>query len=161
MEKTIVGKIANTHGVRGELKIQRTNNETFDRDVNYYIGQDFDQVEIEKSRHSGELSFIKLKSFDNINDVLKYKNQFIYVDSNDLYELESDEYYVKDLVGLKVHDENNDLIGDIKDVLTYAANDIYVVSSEEGDIMIPAVKEFIKEINLEKGTIVIKVIEGM
>lgn len=161
MEKTIVGKIANTHGVRGELKIQRTNNETFDRDVNYYIGQDFDQVEIEKSRHSGELSFIKLKSFDNINDVLKYKNQFIYVDSNDLYELESDEYYVKDLVGLKVHDENNDLIGDVKDVLTYAANDIYVVSSEEGDIMIPAVKEFIKEINLEKGTIVVKVIEGM
>lgn len=161
MEKTIVGKIANTHGVRGELKIQRTNNETFDRDVNYYIGQDFDQVEIENSRHSGELSFIKLKSFDNINDVLKYKNQFIYVDSNDLYELESDEYYVKDLVGLKVHDENNDLIGDVKDVLTYAANDIYVVSSEEGDIMIPAVKEFIKEINLEKGTIVVKVIEGM
>lgn len=161
MNKTIVGKVANTHGVRGELKIQRTNNETFDRDVNYYIGNNFDKVEIERSRHSGELSYIKLKSFDNINDVIKYKDQFIYVDSNDLYELEKDEYYVKDLVGLEVYDEQDQLLGNVKDVLTYAANDIYVISTENEDMMVPAVKEFIKEINLEKGTIVIKVIEGM
>lgn len=161
MKKIIVGKIVNTHGVRGDLKVQRTNNETFKRDVDYFIGDEFEKIEISNAKSSGELSFIRLKDLDNINLVEKYKGEFIYVNENDLYKLNEDEYYVNDLIGLDVLNENHILVGNIKDVLTYAANDIYIVLTEDGEKMVPAVKEFILEVNLEKKYIVIKFIEGM
>lgn len=161
MDKIIVGKIINTHGIRGELKVQKTNEEPFNRDNAFYI-DDFDEpFYIDYSRNQPGISFIKLKGFDNINDVLKFKNKYIRILEDDLYDLDSDEYFIKDLIDLQVYDMDDNLVGKIVDVETYAANDIYIISTKDGIKSVPAVKEFIKEINLNEKKIVINFIEGM
>ena len=105
--------------------------------------------------------YIKFNEFDNINDVLLYKGQYIYIDEEDLEELKDDEFYIKDLIGLKVMDADKKELGMIKDVLSYAANDVYLVKGPQGELMVPAVKEFIKTINLDEGFIEVNLIEGM
>lgn len=161
MNKIKVGKIINTRGIKGELKVERTNNETFDRDVEYFIEGYETAIDIEKASESGNFSYIKLAGYDNINDVLKFKNKYILIESEDLDELEEDEYYIKDLVGLTAFDEDGNEIGSLKEVMAYDVNDIYVIATEDGNKLVPAVKEFIKKIDLENRTIVVKLIEGM
>lgn len=161
MKKIIVGKIINTQGIRGELKVQRTNNEPFDRQIYYYIGDLDTPFEIIKARTDGQIAYIKLKDYDNINDVLVFKNKFIYVSETDLYDLDQDEFYIKDLIGLEVVNSQGEKIGHIKDILTYAANDIYLLECQDGEKLVPAVKEFIKKVDLESGQVVIDLIEGM
>lgn len=161
MKKIIVGKIINTRGIRGELKVQRTNNEPFDRQIYYYIGDLDTPFEIIKARTDGQIAYIKLKDYDNINDVLVFKNKFIYVSEADLYDLDQDEFYIKDLIGLEVVNSQGEKIGHIKDVLTHAANDIYLLECQDGEKLVPAVKEFIKKVDLESGQVVIDLIEGM
>lgn len=161
MNKVIVGKIINTHGIKGELKVQKSNEESFNRENPFYI-DDFDKsFYVEYSRNNPGISYIKLKGYDNINDVLKFKNKFIRIDEDDLYELDNDEYFIKDLLNLNVFDINGNLVGEILDVDTYAANDVYIISTKEGVKSVPAVKEFIKEINLKEKKVVINFIEGM
>lgn len=161
MKKIIVGKIINTRGIKGELKVDATNNESFDRDVVYYIEGYEEDFFIEKASKSGKFSYIKLKNYDNINDVLKFKTRLIYINEDDLEKLEENEYYVKDLLGINVFDESGNEVGVIADVITNSANDVYVIKTESQEVLVPAVKEFIKKIDLENNTMVVKFIEGM
>ena len=161
MNKIIVGRILNTHGIKGVLKIEKTNDESFTRDIDYYLGDNLKKVSIDSVREDYPLVYIKFNEFDNINDVLLYKGQYIYIDEEDLEELKDDEFYIKDLIGLKVMDADKKELGMIKAVLSYAANDVYLVKGPQGELMVPAVKEFIKTINLDEGFIEVNLIEGM
>lgn len=161
MEKIIVGKIINTHGIAGELKVQRTNKESFDRDISYFIDGFSQEFKVEKARVNGDIVFVKLEGYDNINDVLIFKHKYIRVDEEELYSLSEDEFFIKDLIGLEVYNEEGILVGNLTGVDTYAANDIYLISTDEGQKSVPAVKEFIKEIDLDNRKIVINFIEGM
>lgn len=160
MSKIKVGDIVNTHGIKGELKIQRTGVETFDRDIDYYIGKDNIKVNIERSKIHKGFFIVKLKNYNNINDVLKFKNQIISISKEDLQELNDDEFYINDLIDLDVY-EDDQFLGKIIDVLEYNANDIYIVKTEGKEIMIPAVGQFIKNIDIESNRIDVKLIEGM
>lgn len=161
MNKIKVGHIANTHGIKGQLKIYASGQEKFDRDIPYFIGDNFFQVNVTDSIvHKGAF-IVKLEGYSNINDVLKFKDKDIYINEADLMDLDNDEFYVKDLIGMEVIDIDNNTIGFLHDVLEYQANDVYIVRSEDGDLSIPAVKEFILDIDLEKNTIKVKLIEGM
>ncbi len=161
MNKIIVGRILNTHGIKGVLKIERTNDESFTRDIAYYLGDKYRQVSVESVREDHPLVYLKFKEFDNINDVLLFKGQYIYIDEKDLEELKDDEFYIKDLIGLRVVDQDENELGEMKDVLAYAANDVYLINGPEGELMVPAVKEFVEEINIEEGFIKVNLIEGM
>ncbi|MDO5026298.1 MAG: ribosome maturation factor RimM [Tissierellia bacterium] len=161
MEKIIVGKIVNTHGIKGELKVQRFNYESFDRGNAFYIDGYDSPVYVVSSRQKDDLSFIKLDGFNNINEVLQYKNKYIRVLEEDLYDLDQDEFFIKDLINLDVYDQDQKLVGKLYDVETYAANDVYIISTNQGKKSIPAVKEFIKEIDLDNKKIIVKLIEGM
>lgn len=161
MEKIKVGKIVNTHGIKGEVKIQQSGIETFDRDINYYIGDNFTEVKTVSSKFHKGFYIVKLKDFDNINDVMKFKSKEIFIDSEDLIDLEEDEFYIKDLIGLDVIDESDNNIGKLVDVLEYEANDVYEVETQNGLISIPAVDEFILEVNIEEKYLRVKIIEGM
>lgn len=161
MEKIKVGKIINTHGIKGELKIQATGVESFDRDISYFIGNDLEKVYVNSSRFHKGFYIVKLKDFDNINDVLKFKAKDIFIDIKDLKELNNDEFYIKDLIGLDVKDQDANYIGKLADVLEYDVNDVYIVETSDGEISIPAVDEFIIEINIKEKYIIAKIIEGM
>lgn len=152
-----VGDVVNTHGIIGELKIIRTGAEEFNRDINYFIEKT--KVIIEKSRFHKNSFIVKLKNYDNINDVIKFKGKSIYISDEDLIDLE-DEYYYIDLIGMDVF-ENDKLIGKLINIDSYKANDVYTVRAEDRDILIPAVDEFILNIDVENNKIDVKLIEGM
>ncbi|MDO4778887.1 MAG: ribosome maturation factor RimM [Tissierellia bacterium] len=161
MEKIIVGKITNSHGIKGEVKIQRTGEELFNKDIPYYIGNKLNRVSIERSRISGDIAFVKFREYDNINQILEFKSQYIYVDKSNLDELEESTYYIHDLIGMNVYDEDEIFIGKLVDVLSYSANDVYIVEGKDGNLSIPAVKEFILNVDIKNKKMKVKLIEGM
>lgn len=161
MEKIIVGKITNTHGINGELKIQKTGDEIFRKNIYYYIGNQNVKVSVERVKNLGGIVIVKFNEFNDINDVLGFKTEFVYIDKEDLLYLEDYTYYINDLIGMEVYDENKNYIGILSDVLTYSANDVYVIKSDNREILLPAVKSFVLDVNIKEKRMVVKLIEGM
>lgn len=165
MEYIKVGRIINTHGIRGELKVLplTDNLDRFDDLKIVYIGNNKEKVEIEQVKYHKGLAIIKLKEFDNINQVLKFKDDFLYIDVEDKVELPEDHYFIFDIVDCNVYDTKGRKIGVVTDVLQYTSNDVYVVKDMEKnkEYLIPAVKEFVVDIDVENKKIIIDPIEGM
>ncbi len=104
---------------------------------------------------------LKLKGIENINEALKFKDCEIVINDNELKKLEEDEYYIHDLIGLKVLGDDDIELGVITDVISLASNDVYEIELlNKKKVFYPAVKDFIKEINIEKKIIRIKNYEG-
>ncbi len=163
MERILVGKIVNTHGIKGDLKVYpyTDNIKRFSKLKRIYIGEEELAVQIESVKYHKEMALIKLKEFNNINDVLFLKNKLVYIDGVDKVKLLKDNYFIDDLIGCEVFDLEANSIGHIKDVLQNSSNDIYIIEDKNKEYLIPAVKEFIKDININKKKIVIDPIEGM
>lgn len=164
MEYIKVGEVLNTHGIKATLKVMALtdNIERFDdKDAVYYLGDKKDKVSLKSYSIRKGFLYMDFNEFDNINQVLEYKGKFIYVDKEDRYELkDKNVFYLDDLIGLKVY-ENEDYLGDLVEVLPLNGNDVYRISDGRRDILIPAVKEFIKEVEIDKGTMKVVRIEGM
>lgn len=165
MDYTIVGKIINSHGIRGEVKVYPLTNdmERFSRLKKAYLGNDKLKVNLESVRYHKGFPIIKFQEFNNINEILPYKDDFIYIDDEDRITLPEDSYFIHDLIDCQVFDLSGELIGILKDVIQGPSNDIYVVKnySNNKSHLIPAVKEFIIEVNIEDKKIIIDPIEGM
>lgn len=157
---TCIGKIINTHGIKGELKVEpyTFDNKRFSKLKSLYVGDDLTEFFIKKVRVN-DFVYITFEGFENINDVINLKGSEIYIKDEDRLALDENQYYISDIIGKKVYDTDNNYIGKLKDVLEYPANDIFIIESDYKSIyQIPAVKEFIKKID---STITIKLIEGM
>lgn len=165
MDYTIIGKIINTHGVRGELKINPMTDdiERFSQLEKAYIGEAKEKLHIEKARYHKSFVILKFKEYDNINQILHFKDSYIYVDWDDKLILPEDSYFIDDLIDCKVFDLDKREIGYLKDIIYTNRDDVYLIKStfEDKEYMIPAVKEFIKEIDIDNKIIIIDPIEGM
>lgn len=156
-----VGKIANTHGIRGVVKvIPLTSDKNRYEDLNeVYVGEE--KLHIEDVWYKKDTVMVKFKEYDNINDVLCYKNKFITIDEKDLIDLDENEFFIFQLIGLKVYLVNGEYLGDVIEVLQPGANDVYVIKTEKGEVLIPAVKEIVKSVDIKEKKIIIDPIEGM
>ncbi len=163
MEYISIGKVTTTHGIKGEIKLMPINNDMSKfKDLEYlYLGDKKEKLTIEKARPHKNIIIIKFKEFNNINEVLLYKDQKVYISKEDRAELSDDEFYIADLIGVKVYNTNDDYIGNIDDVLQGIGNDVYVVVDEKKEYLIPAVKEFIVNIDIDKKKMIIDPIDGM
>lgn len=159
-----VGKIANTHGLKGEVKIYPYT-ETKERYEDYdelLVGNQKKVMKIEQIRYHKNMVIAKLEGLDHINDAERLKDEELYVRRDELDELEDGAFYVEDMIGLSVVDEKEGQIGTLKDVLQYTAQDVYVVKRKgAADVLIPAVKAFVKSVDMEAKEIHVKLIEGM
>lgn len=159
MEKYLeAGTIVSTHGVHGEVKILPWADgpeflTLFDRV--YLKGREY---EVENSRVQKTCVLMKLKGVDTMDAAQALRETVVKVDRDDV-ELEEDTFFIADLIGLPVLAEGQE-IGKVKEILTMPGNDVYVVKGEH-EYMIPGVKEFLLETNLEQGFIRVKLIEGM
>lgn len=160
---TIIGVITSTHGIRGHLKVY-----PYTDDVNrfklldkVYLGDEKIELHVKEVSFFKNLVIIGFNEFNNINEVLKFKDFGIYILDEDRMPLDKDRYYISDLVGCTVLDLEGKELGIISEVIQGAANDVYVIKSKGSSGMIPAVKEFIKEVNIEERFIKVDVIEGM
>lgn len=154
MEKIFIGKIINTHGIKGELKVSsnfKYKDEVFIKDMKIYI--DDNSLTIAASRNQMEYKLILLDNYNNINDVLKFKGKNIYIDRNSI---NLDYILNEDIIGYDVivGDKN---IGVLNDIISNGAHEILVVNN----IMIPYVEEFIKKIDTSYKKIYINEIEGL
>lgn len=157
------GKIVNTHGIRGELKIVPwTDSPEFLLGFKkLYLGESEQQVlRVRSARIQKSLNIIGFEGIDDINAAMRLKDRIIYIDRNDV-QLPDGRYFVSDLVGSVVKDENGREIGKLVEVMDMPAGQIYLVQDGETEHQIPAVPEFILNTDIEAGIITVHLIEGM
>ncbi len=153
------GKIVNTHGVRGEVKIQvwLDSPESLRRFKTIYI--DAKPVKMLSARvHKGFVIAV-LEGVDDINAAMSLKNKTVHIDRADA-KLGKGEYFLCDIIGARVENESGELIGVLEDILETPASSVYIVRGES-EHMIPAVPEFILKTDAEQGVITVRLIEGM
>lgn len=159
-----VGKIINTHGIKGYVKIvPLTDDKTrFDDLETVHIENEDEQFNIEKVWYKQNHVMVKFKGYDNINDVNKFKDRLVLINKEDAIDLPENTFFIYDIIGLNVYNMEGEEIGRVKNVLQPGSNDVYVVKGKgKKDILIPAIKDVVKEVNLEEGKIIIDPIEGM
>jgi len=162
MEKIKVGQVVNVVGLKGELKVYHYSDykERFEELSVIYLE---DKVyEIKSVRYMKDMAILKLKGIDDRTEAEKHKGQDIYFNKEDSRILPEGTYYIYDLIGLKVIDENDTVIGIITDVIQNRAQDLYEIEREDNSkFLIPAVEEFILNINIKEKYMKVKLIEGL
>ncbi len=161
-----VGIITSTHGVRGEVKVYPTTDDPrrFRRlkEVILDTGREKLNLEIEGVKFFKQFVILKFKGLDNINDIEKYRQKSLYVTRKNAVRLQRDEYFIADLIGLKVQDEDGKELGTVKDVIETGANDVYEVEMADGrSLLLPAIKQCILNVDVENGTMQVHVLEGL
>lgn len=161
-----VGIITSTHGVRGEVKVYPTTDDPrrFRRlkEVVLDTGREKMNLEIEGVKFFKQFVILKFKGLDNINDIEKYRQKSLYVTRKNAVRLQRDEYFIADLIGLKVQDEDGKELGTVKDVIETGANDVYEVEMADGkSLLLPAIKQCILNVDVENGTMQVYVLEGL
>ena len=161
-----VGVITTTHGVRGEVKVFPTTDDParFKKLKNVILdtGKEKINLEVAGVKFFKNMVILKFKGIDDINDVEKYRKKSLYVTRENAVKLKKNEYFIADLIGLKVESDEGEDLGTLSDVLQTGANDVYVLSKEgEDDILLPAIKECVKEVDIENGTILVHLLPGL
>ncbi len=154
------GKIVNTHGVKGEVKIEPWFDapEVFCRLKRIFI--DGKEVKVLRSRPQGHMVIAALDGVSDIDDAIPLKNKVLQFDREDV-KLPQGENFISDLIGLDaIDDETGEKIGVISDVLTLPAGNIYEIKGQR-EILVPAVPEFVVSADVEAGTVRFRLIEGM
>lgn len=162
MKYIYIGKIVNTHALKGELKLLsdfKYKDRVFKKNFNIYIGKNKIKETITNYRHHKVFDMICLEGYTNINEVLKYKGEKAYVLKEDI-SLNENEYLDEDLIGLEVYQKDS-LIGSVKRIDKYKANDIIIVKGKNKDYLVPYIDEFIKKIDLNHKKIIINDIKGL
>lgn len=161
-----IGQIVNSYGIKGFLKVVpfTDNVKRFDDLKTIYIEKNkkLSEIEIEEVKYHKNLVLLKLKGIDDINDTLEFKNCYIKIDRKDAVELPEDTYFIVDLIDMDVTTDEGENLGKIVDVFPTGSNDVYVVKDELGkQILLPGLKEVIKEVDLENGKIFVNLIKGL
>ena len=165
-----VGRIVNTFGIKGQLKVIADTDfaeERFAKGQTLYIlreTQAIETVEVAQAQmHKGTwlLSFV---NYTNINQVENFKGCWLAIDEASQHELEEDEYYHHQLLGLTVKTVEGKVLGKIKEILQLGSNDVFVVKRVEAklkDALIPFIQDVVKEIDLDRAEVIIDLMEGL
>ncbi len=160
-----IGQIVKTQGLKGEVRVYSTTDDIyrFDDLNTFYIGKDFNtEYKVERVRYKGNLVIMKIKGIDTVEMAEKLRNKNVYVSREESRDLEEDEFFIADMIGIKVYTVNGEYVGTLDDVLQYSANDVYVIKGEDDkEYLIPAVMKFVPEIDIEEGKMIIDPIKGM
>lgn len=161
-----VGVITTTHGIRGEVKVYPTTDDAhrFDTLANVLLdtGKELCELEIERVKYFKQYVILKFKDVDDINEIEPYKGRSLYVTREFAVPLRENEYYIADLIGMEVSLEDGSFFGTLKDVMETGANDVYIIKTEEQkEVLVPAIKDCIKEVDVENGKMTIHLLKGL
>lgn len=158
-----VGKVTNVHGLMGEVRVQpwADSPDFLCRFKTLYVDKTHWPIEVERARVHKNMVIIKFHGFTDVNGALAMRNAILYIDRDDA-NLPKGSFFLADIYGLEVRDAQTDeVLGKVDDILTPPANNVYVVRGGKREIMIPAVDQFVKEINVDEGYMKVALIEGM
>lgn len=161
-----VGIITSTHGVRGEVKVYPTTDDVKRfkklKDIILDTGKEKLPLEIEGVKFFKQMVILKFKGLDNMNDVEKFRQKSLYVTRANAVRLRKDEYFIADLIGIKVYDEEDKKLGVLEDVMVTGANDVYVIKMMDGRVLLlPAIKQCVLEVDVPEGRMKVHVLEGL
>ena len=159
------GKIINTHGCKGGLKLESWCNSPEDlagmKKIFLLINGKYTEHKVIKASIFKQFVLFDLEGLSDMDAAMALKNQVVYALRED-FNLGEGEYFIADVIGLKVIDvDSGREYGEVLEVINRGASDIYVVKTTEGEVMIPVVDEFIKKVDIPSGVLLIKPIEGM
>jgi 16S rRNA processing protein RimM len=164
-----VGKLVNTHGLRGEVKVL---SQTDFADVRFAPGnklslQNMDngqklEVEVVSSREQKGMFVLKLKGFNDINEVEKYKGWLLKVEETDLKKLDEGEYYYHEIIGCRVVTEEGEELGTITEILRPGANDVWVVEQpKRKELLLPVIDDVLLNVDVANKTVTVRLLEGL
>ena len=161
-----VGVISSTHGVRGEVKVFPTTDDTRRfkklKSVILDTGRGYLTLEVEGVKFFKQFAILKFKGFDNMNDVERFRQKSLYVTRKNAVRLSRNEYFVADLIDIAVFDENDQELGVLTDVITTGANDVYEIKMKDGkELLLPAIKQCILNVDVENRKMTVHVLEGL
>ncbi|MFB6466616.1 ribosome maturation factor RimM [Cytobacillus sp. Hz8] len=170
MEKWFnVGKLVNTHGIKGEVRVvSRTDfaNERYQSGSILYLfmPDEKEPIQLKVKSHRVHKSFdlLTFEGYENVNDVEKMKGGILKVSESSLGELEENEFYYHEIIGCTVYTTAGEILGEIKEILTPGANDVWVIKSKGGkDILIPYIEEIVKKVDVKEKKVIIEPMEGL
>ncbi len=161
-----VGVIVSTHGVRGEVKVFPTTDDPARfkglKEVMLDAGKETIPLEIENVKFFKQFVILKSKGIDNINHIERYRKCPLMVTRENAVALGEGEYFVADMIGMEIVTEDGERFGTLKDVLRTGANDVYVIeSAKHGEVLIPAIKECVLNVDIEERRMRIHLMDGL
>lgn len=160
-----IGVITSTHGLKGEVKVFPTTDDVnrFKKLKKCILRTPKGDIEVEKNscKFFKNMVILSFKEFQDINEIEKYKNCELYVRREDAMPLEKDEFYIADVIGMEVYEEDKKL-GELEDVLQTGANDVFSVRMLDGkELLIPVIKQCVLDIDYEARKVNVKLMKGM
>lgn len=161
-----VGVIASTHGIKGEVKVFPTTDDTqrFKKLKQLILdnGKERKELEIEGVKFFKQFVILKFKGIDQIEGIEKYKGAELWVTRQNADRLKKNEYYIADLIGMKVRGEDGTALGSLTDVIETGANDVYDIAMLDGrNLLLPAIRECVLEVHVEEGWMRVHILEGL
>lgn len=162
-----VGKIVNTHGIRGEVRVMPTTDfvaERFAKGQDLYLQRSGEPLKltVETARQHKGFILVKFVGYDNINDVQAFRDHELMVSEEDQQPLEDGQYYYHQIIGLTVKTVDGDSIGTIKEILSPGANDVWVVQlAGKKDLLLPVIDDVVKDVDLDAGEVTVELMEGL
>lgn len=161
-----IGQIVNTFGIKGFVKVNPfTDDMQRFRELNYVFvvrNKELLKMQIEEVKYHKNVVLVKFKGVEDINMAEQYKGCYIRIKREDARKLPKDTYFIADLIGVSVFDENDNFLGKVNDIYNNKVHDIYVIKDDLGkQILLPSTKEIIKQIDVENDRIVVHLIDGL
>ncbi len=161
-----VGVIASTHGLKGEVKVYSTTDDvTRFNDLKTVILDLGDQsmtLNIQSVKYFKNMAILKFKEFNNINEIEKYKGKDLLIERDQAVALAPNENFITDLIGLQVFTDEGTAFGTLKDVIQTGANDVYVITAENGkEYLFPAIPQCVLDVNLEEQKMTVHIMDGL
>lgn len=166
LEYFTIGKIVNTHGVRGEVKVLPDTDDPgrFSKlkTVRVKLRGKVTEYEVERARGQGTVIILKLKGVDTPEQGLLLKNAELEIHRKDAIELPEGMWFIGDLIGCSVFEEDGNCLGKVMNVLQTGSNDVYEVKDEQDrTILIPVLKNVVLDVNIEEAVIKVKLLPGL
>ncbi len=159
----IIGRVLKPWSYRGEMKIEILTDfpNRFASLQRVFIGDDAKPFSVEGARLHGKFVLLKLKGVDSTEAAEKLRDQLVQVAREDAVQLPKGKHFLHELIGLRVVTTEGEMLGTIQEIIETRANDVYIVRDGTREILIPATDEIVKEIAVERGEIVVKMMEGL
>ncbi|MCL5265334.1 MAG: ribosome maturation factor RimM [Chloroflexi bacterium] len=159
----VIGRVLGPRGVKGELRVQVLTDfpDRFAKLKTVFVGEELRLYQVEHSRLVKGTALLKLQGIDSADEAMKLRGRSIHVPVEEAVPLSEGQYYWHQIIGLDVWTTEGVLLGKLTEILRTGANDVYVVQKDDKEVLLPAIEQVIKEIDLEKGRMVVELMLGM
>jgi 16S rRNA processing protein RimM len=158
-----VARIAGAHGIRGEVRCELITDfpERLKRIQRLYMGERHTPIGLERARLDKQGALLKITGVDSRDDAERLRGQMLYVAETDAVRLPGGTYFWHQIIGLRVRSEDGEELGVIAEIIPTGGNDVYIVRDDGREVLLPAIKDVIREIDLASGIMTVHMMEGL